>query len=122
MSHNKKHPADVQVCMRPFDSLDRVRFILPPLLLVIWEALPAKRKTPVKVAPVVILAVRGRFHELKGIEVNSGNIRTHYCSVVFSNPRQQRLQPPVKAFTCEHIHTQQGTASQLLPHKKQNLN
>lgn len=81
--------------------LDWVGFIFPPFLLVIWQTLPAKRQAPVKVAPVVVLAVRGRLHELKSVQVDGGYVGTHDGGVVLGDPGQQRLQPPVKAFACD---------------------
>lgn len=71
----------------------------------IWKPLPAEGQAPVKVAPVVVLAIRGWFHELKGVEVDRGDVRAHYCRVVLCYPGQQRLQPSIKAFTClDHRH------------------
>ena len=75
-------------------------FILPPLPLMIRETLPTKRQAPVKVSPVVVLAVWRRFHKLKGVEIDRGYIGTDHCGVVLCYPCQQRLQPPVIAFTC----------------------
>lgn len=65
----------------------------------IRQALPAKRKAPVKVAPIVVLAIWRWFHELKSIQINSGYIRGDDCSGVLSYSGQQRFQPAVEAFT-----------------------
>lgn len=81
--------------------LDGVGFVFPPFLLVIWQTLPAKRQAPVEVAPVVVLAVRGRLHELKSVQVDGGYVGTHDGGVVVGDPGQQRLQPPVIAFACD---------------------
>lgn len=81
--------------------LDWVGFVFPPFPLVIWQTLPAKRQAPVEVAPVVVLAVRGRLHELKRVQVDGGYVGTHDGGVVLGDPGQQRLQPPVKAFACD---------------------
>lgn len=80
--------------------LDGVGFVFPPFLLVIWQTLPAKRQAPVEVAPVMVLAVRGRLHELKSVQVDGGYVGTHDGGVVVGDPGQQRLQPPVIAFAC----------------------
>lgn len=81
--------------------LDWVGFVFPPFLLVIWQTLPAERQAPVEVAPVVVLAVRGRLHELKSVQVDGGYVGTHDGGVVLGDPGQQRLQPPVKALACD---------------------
>lgn len=64
-----------------------------------WQTLPAKRQAPVKVAPVVVLAVWRRLHELKGVQVDSGDIGAHHCCVILCYPSQQRLKPTVEALT-----------------------
>lgn len=69
-------------------SLDGIGFIFPLMLLVVREALPAERQAPVEVAPVVVLAVGGRLHELKGVQVDGGDVRAHHGRVVLHNPRQ----------------------------------
>lgn len=81
-------------------SLDGVGFILPPSFLVIRQTLPAEGQVPVKVAPVVVLAVRRRFSELESVEVDGGNVGAHNRRSVLHDPGQQRFQPPIKAFTC----------------------
>lgn len=85
--------------------LDWVGFIFPPFLLVIWQTLPTKRQAPVEVASVVVLAVRGRFYELKSVEVDCGYVGTDDGGAVLGDPGQQRLQPPVKAFACDRCGT-----------------
>lgn len=94
--------------------LDRVCFRLPPFFLMIRQTLPAEGEAPVKVTPVVVLTIWGRFDELKSIEINSGYIRTHYCSVVLCYPGQQRLQPPIEAFTCQHTQIRHCIATYFL--------
>lgn len=69
----------------------------------IWQTLPTKRQAPVEVASVVVLAVRGRFDELKGVEVDRGDVGTHDGGAVRGDPGQQRLQPPVEAFTLTDV-------------------
>lgn len=81
-------------------SLDGVGFILPPPFLVIRQTLPAEGQVPVKVAPVVVLAVRRRLGELKGVEVDGGDVGAHHRRAVLHDAGQQGLQPPVEAFTC----------------------
>lgn len=109
--HKKKTPLHIPLqsftcfCFF-FLVLNRVGFISSSPSLVIWKTLPAESQTPVKVSPVVVLTVRGRLHELKGIQINSGYVRTDYCSVVLCYSRQQRLQPSLIAFTCPNTHTQ----------------
>lgn len=67
----------------------------------IWQTLPTERQAPVEVASVVVLAVRGRFHELKSVEVDGGDVGAHDGRAVLGDPGQQRFQPPVKALTCD---------------------
>ena len=67
----------------------------------IWQTLPTKGQAPVEVASVVVLAVWGRFDELKRVEIDRGYVGTHDHGAVLGDPGQQRLQPPVKAFTCD---------------------
>lgn len=92
--------------------LDWVGFIFPPFLLVIWQTLPAKRQAPVEVAPVVVLAVRGRLHELKSVQVDGGYVGTHDGGVVVGDPGQQRLQPAAKAFACDRCATDDVSAQE----------
>lgn len=81
-------------------SPNGVGFILPPSLLMIWQTLPAEGQVPVKVSPVVVLAVRRRLGELKSVEVDGGDVRAHDRRAVLHDPGQERLQPPIKTFTC----------------------
>lgn len=62
--------------------LDGIGLIFAPLFFMIRQTLPAKGQGPVKVAPIVVLPVRRRLHELKRVQVDSCNVWTHHCSVV----------------------------------------
>ena len=101
MSYNNANKRRYSLEKKKEALLDGVCFILSPLFLVIWQTLPAEGEAPVKVAPVVVLPIRGRLHELKGVEINGGYVGTHDGGVVLCDPGQQRLQPPVEAFTCQ---------------------
>ena len=79
--------------------LDGIGFILPPVLLLVWQALPAKRQAPVKVPTVVVLSVRRGLHELEGVEVDGGDVGAHHGRVVLCYPGQQGLQPATETFT-----------------------
>lgn len=107
MRMNKKHKQTktnkiimLKLIFKGPASLDGVGFILPPSFLVIRQTLPAEGQVPVEVAPVVVLAVRRWLGELKSVEVDGGDVGAHDRRAVLHDPGQQRLQPPIKAFTC----------------------
>lgn len=103
--YKKKKKRHVRLTFYRRVLLDWEGFVFPPFLLVIWQTLPTKRQAPVKVASVVVLAVRGWFDELKSVEVDRGYVGTHDGGAVLGDPGQQRLQPPVKALTCDRCGT-----------------
>lgn len=92
--------------------LDGVGFVFPPFLLVSWQTLPAKGQAPVEVASVVVLAVWGRFYELKSVEVDAGYVGADDGGAVLGDASQQWLQPPVKAFTCDTSGTEDASTRQ----------
>lgn len=80
--------------------LDGVGLIFATFFFMIRQTLPAEGQAPVKVAPIVVLPIWRRLHELKCVQVNSGDVWTHHCCVVLCDPGQQRLQPAMKTLTC----------------------
>ncbi len=79
--------------------LDRVRLVFTSPFLMIRKGLPTKGKAPVKIPAVMMQSVRWGFHELKRVQVNGGDVRTHYGGGVLRYPGQQWLKPSVETFT-----------------------
>lgn len=79
--------------MKPTRSflLYRVGFILAQLLRILRDCLPAESQAPVKVTSIKSAASGNRLVELKGVEVNGGDLWTDYGSGFLNNPGQQGL-------------------------------
>lgn len=76
--------------------LYRIGFVLAQPLCILGYRLPTKSQAPVKVASVVGAAGGRRLVELKGVEVNGGDLWTDHSSGFFNNAGQQRFEPTME--------------------------
>lgn len=78
------------------------------------DGLPAEGEAPVEVPPAVLLPVLDGLGELKGVQVDGGNVGAHDRSGLLGNAVQERLQPAVEALTWGAVRKEEDFATTAL--------
>lgn len=87
----------IMLCQINTNSLYWIGLILAFSVLVVWNCLPAKSETPVKVSPVVGTGVRQRFVELEGVQIDGCDLGAHHRGGFLHDASQERFKPTVEA-------------------------